>query len=265
VRITIDGRTVGYDDTGGSGIPVVLLHGFGADRSVWDAIVPAFGDRRVIRLDFSGAGESASGDGPALMEALAGDVAALLDALHVERAVLAGHSLGGYVTFAFFRMYAERVAGLAFVASHARSDSPEMAAAREALAQTTERLGTMEAIITAYADRLAGPQRPGAENRTRDEVLAMMARQDPRGSVQLLRGMKERLDCSDLFADIGVPTLVIAGSQDAAVPFEASRQISDSVAGARLVVLEGVGHSTMVEAPGPCGAALAEFAMQIER
>jgi pimeloyl-ACP methyl ester carboxylesterase len=58
---------------------------------------------------------------------------------------------------------------------------------------------------------------------------------------------------------------VIAGSQDAAVPFDASRHVSDSVAGARLVVLEGVGHSIMVEAPGPCGAALAEFAMQIER
>jgi pimeloyl-ACP methyl ester carboxylesterase len=265
MQISIDGHTFGYDDTGGSGTPVVLLHGFGADRSVWDAIVPALGDRRVIRLDLRGAGESKSGDGPALMEVLAGDVAALLDALHVERAVLAGHSLGGYVAFAFFRMYAERVAGLAFIASHARSDSPEAAAAREALAQATERAGTMDAILAAYGDRLAGPHRDGADNRARDDVLAMMARQDPRGSVQLLRGMKERLDCSDLFVDIHVPTLVIAGTADGAVPLEASRHISDVVQGARLVVLDGVGHSIMVAAPGPCGAALAEFAMQIER
>jgi len=257
VRISLDGRTVGYDDTGGAGLPLVLVHGFGCDRTIWDPIIAALSGQRIIRPDLRGCGESQSGDGPALMEALAGDLAALLDTLQVERAVIAGHSLGGYVTFAFFRMYAERSAGLGFVASHARSDTPEGAARRELLAQETERDGNMDAIVASYAPRLTAPQ--AAETGVQDDVVAMMARANPRGAVQLLRGMKARLDSSDLFADIAVPTLVIAGELDAMVPVEASRAVAEGVAGATLIVLDGIGHSLPLEAPIPTAVALAEL------
>ncbi|MDQ6943951.1 MAG: alpha/beta fold hydrolase, partial [Candidatus Eremiobacteraeota bacterium] len=122
---TIDGRRIGYDDSGGAGVPVVLLHGFPLDRTVWDEQLDALtaAGARVIRVDLRGCGESEPSDGPALMEALAGDVAGVLDTLRVERAVLVGHSIGGYVALAFFRMYEERVAGLALVASHVAEDA----------------------------------------------------------------------------------------------------------------------------------------------
>src|SRR6202011_1188956 len=104
--VSIDGRRIGYHDSGGAGAPVVLLHGFPLDRTVWDEQLPALtaAGARVIRVDLRGCGESEPSDGPALMEALAGDVAGVLDALHVERAALVGHSIGGYVVLAFFRM-----------------------------------------------------------------------------------------------------------------------------------------------------------------
>jgi pimeloyl-ACP methyl ester carboxylesterase len=254
----------GYDDTGEGGTPLVLLHGFGAERSVWDPIVRELAGRRVIRLDLRGSGESESGAGPALMEQLAGDLAELLDALQVERAAIVGHSLGGYVTFAFFRMYAERVAGLALVASHARGDSPELAATREALARAAERDGSMDAIVEFYRPRLVAPQRNGATSGALDDVTAMMARQDPRGAAQLLRGMKERLDSRDLFADVAVPAVVIAGGEDALIPLEVTREVAEGISGARFVLLEDVGHSVMVEAPERAAAALAAFAGTID-
>lgn len=257
VRISLDGRTVGYDDTGGPGLPLVLVHGFGCDRSVWDPVVAGLAGQRVIRPDLRGSGESDTGDGPALMEVLAGDLAALLDALQVERAVIAGHSLGGYVTFAFFRMYAERCAGLGFIGSHGRSDTPDAAAWRDALVQAAERDANMDAIVASYAPRLTGPA--AAENGVLDDVVAMMARQSPRGAVQLLRGMKSRLDSSDLFADIDVPVLVVAGDRDALIPLDAAQAIADGVAGAQLVVLEGIGHSIGPEAPVQTAAALREL------
>ncbi|MDQ6925897.1 MAG: alpha/beta hydrolase, partial [Candidatus Eremiobacteraeota bacterium] len=84
---TIDGRRIGYDDSGGTGAPAVLLHGFPLDRTVRDAQIAALthAGARVIRVDLRGCGESEPSDGPALMEALAGDVAGVLDALNVER------------------------------------------------------------------------------------------------------------------------------------------------------------------------------------
>jgi pimeloyl-ACP methyl ester carboxylesterase len=101
---TIDGRRIGYDDSGGDGVPLVLLHGFPLDRTVWDEQVEALAGSRVVRVDLRGCGESEPSDGPALMESLAGDVAGLLDALDVTTAALVGHSIGGYVALAFFRM-----------------------------------------------------------------------------------------------------------------------------------------------------------------
>ncbi|HEY4440162.1 MAG TPA: alpha/beta hydrolase, partial [Candidatus Elarobacter sp.] len=222
----IEGRRIGYDDTGGSGVPLVLLHGFPLDRTVWDEQLPALGEARVIRVDLRGCGESEPSDGPALMELLAGDVAGILDVLKIERAAFAGHSIGGYVMMAFFRMYAERVAGLALVASHLSADASgtnasgaiaqqqQLAAARTALADALERAGTMEPAIESYLPRYFAPSvyrdRPELVERGR----AVMARQNPRGCAQLVRGMAQRLDSHDLLEDVTVPSLVIAGAED---------------------------------------------------
>src|ERR1700694_2708479 len=111
MTLTIDGRRIGYDDSGGPGVPLVLLPGFPLARTIWDEQRPALAHARVIRVDLRGCGESEPSDGPALMEALAGDVAGVLDVLGIERAALAGHSIGGHVALAFFRMFSERAAG----------------------------------------------------------------------------------------------------------------------------------------------------------
>ncbi|HWT04376.1 MAG TPA: alpha/beta hydrolase, partial [Xanthomonadales bacterium] len=257
--LTIDGRRIGYDDSGGAGVPVVLLHGFPLDRTVWDEQVAALtaAGARVIRVDLRGCGESEPSDGPALMEALAGDVAGVLDALHVERAAVVGHSIGGYVALAFFRMYEERVAGLALVASHVAEDASrnahadpaqrELAAGRDTLAERLERENTMDAAVESYLPRYFAPgvyrERPELIERAR----ALMLAQNPRGCAQLVRGMKERLDSHDLLEDVRVPALVIAGAQDSYLNTETLRATAAAIAGATFVQLDGVGHLPMLE------------------
>jgi 3-oxoadipate enol-lactonase len=271
----IDGRRIGYDDSGGAGVPVVLLHGFPLDRTVWDEQLGALAaaGARAIRVDLRGCGESEPSDGPALMEALAGDVAGVLDALHVERAALVGHSTGGYVALAFFRMYEERVAGLALVASHVAEDASrsasadpvqrELAAGRDDLARRLERDGTMDAAVESYLPRYFAPavyrERPELVERTR----AIMLRQSARGCAQLVRGMKERLDSHDLLEDVRVPALVIAGAQDTYLNVETLRETAAAIADAALVVLDGVGHLPMLEAPTDTANALATLAQRV--
>ena len=273
--LTIDGRRIGYDDSGGAGAPVVLLHGFPLDRTVWDEQLGALtaAGARVIRVDLRGCGESEPSDGPALMEALAGDVAGVLDALHVERAALVGHSIGGYVALAFFRMYEERVAGLALVASHVAEDASrnanadraqrELAAGRDDLAARLERDGTMDAAVESYLPRYFAPSvyrgRPELVERTR----AIMQRQNARGCAQLVRGMKERLDSHDLLEDVRVAALVIAGAQDTYLRAEILRETAAAIAGAEFVQLGGVGHLPMLEAPAETANALATFAQRV--
>src|ERR1700681_261915 len=273
--LTIDGRRIGYDDSGGAGVPVVLLHGFPLDRTVWNeqlAAVAAAG-ARVIRVDLRGCGESEPSDGPALMEALAGDVAGVLDALQVERAALVGHSIGGYVALAFFRMYEERVAGLALVASHVAEDASrnanadpaqrELAAGRDDLAARLERDGTMDAAVDSYLPRYFAPSAYRERLELVERTRAIMQRQNARGCAQLVRGMKERLDSHDLLEDVRVPALVIAGAQDAYLKAETLRETAAAIAGAEFVQLAGVGHLPMLEAPAETANALAAFAQRV--
>jgi 3-oxoadipate enol-lactonase len=269
VTTLIDGRRIGYDDSGGSGVPIVLLHGFPLDRTVWDEQRAALAPARVVRIDLRGCGESEPSDGPALMEALAGDVAGVLDVLGIERAAIAGHSIGGYVALAFFRMYAERVAGLGLVASHIAADASRanggseeqrtLAAGRDTLAARLEADGTMEAAIESYLPRYFAPHvyrdRPDLVERAR----AVMARQTPGGSAQLIRGMKERVAGDDLLGDIHVPALVIAGAEDYYLEPETLRKIAAHIAGATFVELPAVGHLPMYEAPDQTTTALANW------
>jgi len=273
--IDVDGRRIAYDDAGGAGLPVVLLHGFPLDRAVWDDMTRALAGARVVRVDLRGCGESESSDGPALMEALAGDVAGVLDAVRIERAAFVGHSMGGYVALAFYRMYAERVAGLALIASHVSGDAGrypsgdpaqrELAAARDALAERLERDGTMDAAVAGYLPKYFAPhvyrERPDLVDRAR----AMMLRQSAAGCAQLVRGMKERLDAHDLLPDIDVPALVLVGAQDAFLKPETLRATADAMQNAEFVALERVGHLPMWEAPSETGAALARFAERAAR
>jgi 3-oxoadipate enol-lactonase len=252
---SIDGLNLSFDDAG-SGLPIVLLHGLLLDRTIWESSFAALARQtRVIAPDLRGAGKSARGNGPALMETLAGDLAGLLDALGIERAIIAGHSLGGYVALAFFRMYAERVAGLALVASQIAADLPGRAAERDALAARVEAEG-VEPGVAAYLPLSFDPgvfrDYPPLVERAR----SVMARQDPLGTAALIRGIKERVACDDLLEDIQVPALILAGERDLLIPPAPLRAVADAIADCEYVVLPGVGHLPMLEAPSATTAAL---------
>jgi pimeloyl-ACP methyl ester carboxylesterase len=253
MQTTVDGMKIAYDDTG-SGPAIVLIHGFPLDRRIWnpqrDALAPI---ARVVRPDLRGAGESARGAaGPALMEALAGDLAGLLDALDIERAIVVGHSIGSYVAFAFFRMYAERVAGFGLVAGHPAADTPALLPGRDALAAELE-AGEITPAIEAYLPRYLDPAHAPALT---EPLRAIMAQQDARGAAALVRGMKERVASYDLLADITVPATIVAGASDDWISPQSLRDAAAQIPDCEFIVLDHVGHLPMLEAPDAVSAAL---------
>jgi pimeloyl-ACP methyl ester carboxylesterase len=252
---TIDGVRLAYD-TAGSGTALVLLHGFSLDRSMWDAQFDALARVcRVIRIDLRGSGESGCGVGPALMETLAGDVFGLLDALGVERAIVAGHSMGGYVALAFFRMYAERVAGLALIASQVGADTPERASWRRALGATVTAHG-MTPVVDTVLDGMLAPSFAAAQPALVERIRTVIARHDPVGAAAQIVGMKERLDSADLLADIAVPALIVGGMRDRLIAPALLEQTAAAIADCEYVALPEVGHLPPLEAPAATSAAL---------
>jgi pimeloyl-ACP methyl ester carboxylesterase len=232
----------------GIGSAIVLLHGFPLAKETWDAQARALRERaRVVRFDLRGLGRSSAPPGPYLMETLAGDVAAVMDALEIERAVIAGHSLGGYVAFAFYRMFAERCAGLGIVCSRANADDPEVAANRLALADRAERDG-IAAIVEAFVPRYFAPDVYEREPELVARARAVVSATDPHGAAAMLRGMSARVASTDLFDEIDVPVGVVAGAWDAIATVAESQAIARGVARGSLRVLD-CGHFPAWETP----------------
>ncbi len=239
---------------------VVLIHGFPFARSIWDAQSEALAAvARVVRLDLRGAGTSSVPEGPYLMERLAADVAALLDALGIERAALVGHSMGGYVALAFARMFTERVSHLALVASRLAADTPEQAATRRELADRTERAGAIEPVVQAYLPRLFSPIT--RENRTPVVERAYdIARQtNPSGAAATLRGMALRAPSDDIAEDLELPVLVIAGQRDELVPIGESRDVACRFTCGEIVECSESAHLPMLEEPDRVSDALVDW------
>ncbi|MGZ3499178.1 MAG: alpha/beta fold hydrolase [Vulcanimicrobiaceae bacterium] len=260
MRITVDDGTLDVGSEG-AGDAIILLHGFPLTREIWASQVPALAARmRVISPDLRGMGSSSVSDGPYLMESLAGDVAAVLDQLKIDRATLVGHSLGGYVAMAFCRMYSERVDRLALVCSRLGADSAKTAASREELAQSAEREGSVDPIVDAYLPRLFGEESIGRDSAAFKRAREIARKNDPRGCAAMLRGMAQRVASEDIAEELTMPVLIIAGALDRIVPLEEARAMTGVFPNARLEVMERSGHLPMLEEPELLARVLAEFA-----
>ncbi len=242
---------------------VVLIHGFPLTRAIWEAQTEALArNSRVIRADLRGAGTSAAPDGPYLMERLAADVAAVLDALAVARVALVGHSMGGYVALAFARMFTERVSRLALVASRLRADTPDEASARRNLADRVEREGSAEPAIDAYLPRLFAPQTFARRAGVVERAYTIARTNSAVGIAGSLRGMALRSPAGDIAEDLDVPVLFVAGGRDGVVEIDEARSIVATFPRARLAVCNESGHVPMLEEPERVSAALAAWLIE---
>ena len=227
----------------GNGSPLVLIHGFPLDSTIWSELIPLLEEHYdLIMPDLRGFGGSGTVDSQYTISDMADDIAALLEDLGVAEVRLAGHSMGGYVALAFAKRYPEKVTGLALVSSQAVGDSPDRKRGRYETAEEVSRVGA-GVVVDAMAPKLT----PNA----RIEILAreIMARQSEPGIIGGLKAMAEREDLRVSLASLAFPLVLIHGEADALIPVDQARDALTLVESARLVVLPGVGHMPMMEAP----------------
>jgi 3-oxoadipate enol-lactonase len=235
-----------YTDAG-LGQPVVLLHGYPFNRSLWNEQVSALGNSyRVITPDLRGLGESDASQGPATMNRMARDVAALLDRLEISRAVVGGLSMGGYVALAFYKEFPSRVRSLILADTRAPADTEEGKQTRHQQAEKALAEG-MAGIADSMLPKLLTPEtvskRPDLVKRVRD----MMLKTKPEGAAGALLGMAEREDQTALLSQISCPTLILVGREDPITPVADSEKMHREIAGSRLVVIENAAHVSNLE------------------
>jgi pimeloyl-ACP methyl ester carboxylesterase len=256
---SVRGIEMAYDEVG-SGPPVVLLHGFPFNRSMWREQAAALSDRyRVVTPDLRGHGETtATGEMLVTMNEMAQDVAALMDHLRIERAALGGLSMGGYVSFAFYRRFPLRVRTCILADTRPHADTEEARANRELQAQKALEEG-MEAIADIMLPKLLTAQTLLERPETVARVREMITGNRPEGAAAALRGMALRDDHTYLLERIIAPTLIIAGSEDEITPLADAELMRREIRGSQLKIIEGAGHLSSIEQPEQFNRALREF------
>lgn len=256
MQLTVNDVTIGYTDEG-RGVPLLFVHGFPLSRGAWQKQIDAFrSSYRVIAPDLRGFGESDAGAGLVTMAQYADDLHALLQQLRTGPVVLIGHSMGGYVSFAFLRQHPQMVRGLVLVGTRAGKDTPEVAAGRRATAEKVQAKG-VEVVVEAMA-----PKMLAAGNHDRamaEQVRGLMTSSKPAGIVGALLGMAERPDATVELARISLPTLVITGADDVLIPPTESEKLAQAISGSQLNGIPQAGHLVAFEQADEFNHVLSEW------
>jgi 3-oxoadipate enol-lactonase len=239
-----------YREAGSGSKVLLLLHGFPFHSGMWRPQLDAPPDGwRVIAPDLRGFGRSpSSADNDFGMDAVAADVAALLQRLGIARAVVCGLSMGGYVAFAMLRNHSARVRGLVLCDTRAAADTDEVRRGRQ---QSVTQIGA-EGTSNFNEGMLGKLLSPFTQNRRPElveEVRAMMAEARPESVIAVLHGLASRPDSTPMLRSIVIPTRVIVGEDDEITPPREAQIVARGIPGARLEIVPDAAHLPNLENP----------------
>lgn len=224
---------------------VVLSTSIGTTHAMWDGQVPALAEHfRVLCYDHRGHGRSAAPPGPYSMADLAGDVVGLLDRLGIARASFCGISMGGMVGQWLAVHAPDRLDRLVLCATKAWEADPGKWHQRAATVRASGLEAIADTVLGVWLTDEFRARNPEATARYR----AMMLDNDPEGYAACCEAIS-RFDLRDRLGEIGVPTLVIAGAHDTAMPLDELSALADAIPGAELTLLEDAAHLPNLERP----------------
>ena len=244
----------------GDGLPVLFVHGFPFDRTVWRHQLATLSRVRRIAPDLRGVGGSGASPGPDgySLARYADDLVAVLDAVGVREAVACGLSMGGYIVFELLRRHPDRVKALILVDTRADADSAEAKRGREELVAAAEREGPA-AVVERMLPRLVAPATQTTQPEVTGQVREMARRWTVPALVGAQRAMRDRPDSSETLKGVRVPALVLVGDEDVIAPPAAAHAMAHLIPGAQCHVVPAAGHLAPLEQPLATGRLLADF------
>lgn len=229
--------------------PMVLLHAFPLDSRMWDGARAGIEEHiRLVTPDQRGFGAAPLGSAEPDLAAVAADVVSVIEGLGVDRVVLGGCSMGGYVAMAVLRAAPHLVSGLVLVDTRASADAEQGRRNRFAMASRVEAEGP-GFVADAMLPTLLGEETLERRPEVVERVRALVSEQDGAAIAWAQRAMAARPDSAELLGGVDVPTLIVRGEQDTLIPDEDAEALVSLMPKAELVVLAGAGHLPPVEVP----------------
>ncbi|MFB7815113.1 alpha/beta fold hydrolase [Paenibacillus chitinolyticus] len=252
---TIHGLKTFYEERG-SGPAVLLLHGFPLDHRMWQEQISALeSNYRVIAPDLRGFGQSEPHKDLITLEHMADELLLLLDQLQVEKAVLAGFSMGGYAAFSLLRKAPNRFNGLILANTRPDADPLEGQINRMKMAASLLEQGPQAASKAMIPKLLSEGEGSGLASEIQDQINGM----SPLGLVHASLAMAFRKDSTELLSTIQAPTLVIGGEKDSITPPSIMKKMADSIPNATYSEIKDSAHLTVREHPDQVNKAITDF------
>jgi 3-oxoadipate enol-lactonase len=257
LRIAVDGAELAVE-VRGDGAPILFIHGFPFDHSMWRAQLAALSKWKRIAPDLRGAGASSAPADGYTVARYADDLIQVLDALRVDRAVVCGLSMGGYIAFELLRRHPARVRAAILCNTKADADSAEAKRGRDELAAVAQQKGA-GAVAEQLLPRLLSRATVAAQPDVVKQVQGMITRTSVAGIVGALSAMRDRPDSTPLLGTIAVPVLVVAGAEDHIAPPAGMRAMAQAIPGAQFAEVAAAGHLAPVEQPLATSRIVADF------
>jgi len=238
---------------------IIFIHGFPLNKSMWDVQVKALENNyRVVAYDIRGHGSSSGGYEEFSMDLLADDLLALMDKLHITKAILCGLSMGGYIALNAITKHPERFVGLVLCDTQCTADTAE---------GKEKRVKTIESIRQNGVENFAGESiknlfAPGSFINRKDEIESvrrMIVETSEQTLCSTLGALAAREETCSKLGSIGVPVLIIVGKEDKITPSSSALFMKEQIKNSLLVVLEDAGHLSNLENPGVFNAHFIEF------
>ncbi len=244
----------------GSGPPLLLVHSLTLDSHMWRAQIDALSSRFCVHaVDLHGHGQSGGEAQAITLEAMADDLARLLDALGLDRVGYAGLSIGGMLGMRLALQHPDRVAALALLNTTAEPETPTKRMLFEHLNETTLNRPADDKTVRIVLDLMLSPafqaQNPAVTQRVYDTLFIP----NNEGMYWVAKAVFARGDIRDAIATLDIPTVVVTSDIDTAIQTEFAVRVAETIPGARLVTYEGSGHLTAVERADEVNALLDSF------
>lgn len=248
IKITVKNQTVSYNDEGPKGAPaIILIHGFPFNKSMWNEQMELLTENyRVIAYDVRGFGNSEAGTDDFSIELFVSDLLGLMDALKIEKAMLCGLSMGGYIALNAIENYPKRFNALILCDTNCVADTPEAVEKRMVTIEKIDKFG-----VELYANESIKNLFAPISFVTNQEKIAVVKEMIMKTSVQSLSAtllaLTRRKETCNKLADIKVPVLILVGEDDKITPPVVARQMHKNIKGSILNVIENAGHLSNIE------------------
>lgn len=243
-----DDLRISFDQSGDKGAPtLVLLHAFPLSRMMWRDQLDGFGARfRVVAPDARGVGETSAFAASPTIETMARDLAALLDLLAIETAIIGGCSMGGYTALEFARLFPHRLSGLILCDTRADPDSEEARQGRDEM-MTFARQSDGSAVAEKMVPKLLSEGTPQYRPEVVERVRALSRPLSGESAAMLVQALRDRRNSTPILPLIQVPTLVIGGRDDVPAPLAVMAEMAARIPRSKHVVIENAGHLSSLE------------------